>query len=440
MKAILTLAFKDIKVVTRDRFALFWLFAFPVGYALFFGSIFSSSDDDSSRGRISLVIVDEDASTASSALAERLAGHGSLRIERTGEDEAGPVATSTLEVARSAVRTGKRVAYLHIPAGYGDSPFALFDQDDGPGLELGIDPSRSAETGMLQGILMQSVFEGLTTTFSDKDVMSEQIGLVRADVAEASELGTGQKLVLQTFFDALDEFVADADFDTIGTGGESGQLGGDLLEVVDVARERGKGPKTAYDITFPSAVIWGLMSAALTFAITLVRERTNGTLLRLRIAPISRAQLLAGKALGCFGMCMIVMIAVLGFAAVALGVSFESPVLVLVATTATSFCFTGLMMTASVMGRTEQAVSGAAWGALMPLAMVGGGMIPLVAMPQWLLALSDYSPFKWGILAMEGAIWRGFELTDMVKPCGILIATGALFFGLGVWIFRRLDG
>ena len=77
---------------------------------------------------------------------------------------------------------------------------------------------------------------------------------------------------------------------------------------------------------------------------------------------------------------------------------------------------------------------------MMPFAMIGGGMIPLIAMPPWLLALSDFSPFKWGIYSMEGAIWRGFELTDMLMPCGILLGLGLVFFTFGVWVFRRIDG
>jgi hypothetical protein len=38
---------------------------------------------------------------------------------------------------------------------------------------------------------------------------------------------------------------------------------------------------------------------------------------------------------------------------------------------------------------------------------------------------------------MEGAIWRGFSLGDMAMPCGILVAMGLAFFGLGVLVFRR---
>lgn len=35
---------------------------------------------------------------------------------------------------------------------------------------------------------------------------------------------------------------------------------------------------------------------------------------------------------------------------------------------------------------------------------------------------------KWAVLAVEGAIWRGFTLREMLLPCGILAATGIVFF------------
>ncbi len=37
MNAILTLALKDVKLLFRDKFALFWIFAFPLMFAFFFG-------------------------------------------------------------------------------------------------------------------------------------------------------------------------------------------------------------------------------------------------------------------------------------------------------------------------------------------------------------------------------------------------------------------
>ena len=46
----------------------------------------------------------------------------------------------------------------------------------------------------------------------------------------------------------------------------------------------------------------------------------------------------------------------------------------------------------------------------MLMAMFGGGMIPLVFMPKFMQTLSNFSPAKWSVLALEGAIWRGFTL------------------------------
>ena len=100
----------------------------------------------------------------------------------------------------------------------------------------------------------------------------------------------------------------------------------------------------------------------------------------------------------------------------------------------------GGFLAMSVLGKTEQAVAGAGCGLMMPFAMIGGGMVPLIAMPPWMLTASNASPFKWGILAMEGAIWRGFTPADMLLPCLILLGIGALFFGLGVLVFTKTEG
>lgn len=439
MGPILTLAGKDLKAILRDKFALFWMFAFPLMYALFFGSIFGGDGDDGARSRMPIAVVDEDGSDASRALLERMSEHEALAVDAVDETEGAGPRTHSLEEAGDSVRLGKKIAYLRILEGYGDSPFGMFGGDSEVLLEVGIDPSRRAEAGILQGVMMDVIFSGLSDTWSDKEAILEQIDAAKAEIADAEDLGMGQKLILEQFMGALGIFLAEVDMDVLeaGTGGMGG---GQMVEVVDVSRQRGEEPQSAFEITFPTAMIWGLMTVALTFAISLVRERTQGTLLRLRIAPISRAQLLAGKGLACFALCQVVMLLLLGFGVVALGVRIGSPLLAVLSMVSTALCFTGLMMIASVMGKTEQAVAGASWGAMMPFAMVGGGMIPLIAMPPWLLALSDYSPFKWGIYSMEGAIWRGFDLGEMLMPCGILVGLGAVFFTIGVWVFRRLDG
>lgn len=437
MGAVLTLAWKDLRILFRDRFAMFWILAFPVLYAVFFGVVFGDDGGDGNRGRLSLALVDGDDSTLSAGLIERLAQHDSVVVDRA---EDGSVVLTELEAARESVRKGRRTAYVAIPAGFGDDPWALFaGKDAGPTLEVGIDPSRKAEAGFLQGVLMEVTFGGMADRFTDKAALSADIAKGRAEIAAAEDLSVAQKLVLGTFMGALDSFLADVDMDVLEEGGPGGGME-PPFEVVEVAREKQQGPRSSFDITFPQSMAWGLMSVALGFAVTLVRERTGGTLLRLHIAPLSPTQVLAGKALACFVACLGVMLFVLLVGVLALGLHIDQPLLLTLPMLCTAVCFTGLMMTVSVMGKTENAVAGASWGLMMPFAMIGGGMIPLIAMPDWMQTASNVSFFKWAIIATEGAVWRGFSLPDMALPCGVLLAFGAGFFALGVFVFRRMDG
>jgi ABC-2 type transport system permease protein len=68
----------------------------------------------------------------------------------------------------------------------------------------------------------------------------------------------------------------------------------------------------------------------------------------------------------------------------------------------------------------------------MPMAMLGGAMIPQFVMPPWMLVAGNISPIKWAILGLEGAMWRNFSVAEMLLPCGILIVFGAVCFAIGI--------
>jgi ABC-2 type transport system permease protein len=75
----------------------------------------------------------------------------------------------------------------------------------------------------------------------------------------------------------------------------------------------------------------------------------------------------------------------------------------------------------------------------MVMAMLGGGMLPLLFMPSWLRPFSNISPVKWSIFALEGGIWRDLSFLEMTKPLLILLAIGAVCFMFGAAMLRRQD-
>jgi ABC-2 type transport system permease protein len=77
---------------------------------------------------------------------------------------------------------------------------------------------------------------------------------------------------------------------------------------------------------------------------------------------------------------------------------------------------------------------------MMPMAMLGGGMVPLMMMPGWMQRLGNVSPVKWAVYSMEGAIWRGFSVGQMLVPCAVLVGIGAAGYVVGAALLSRRDG
>ncbi|MEO7158580.1 MAG: ABC transporter permease, partial [Vicinamibacterales bacterium] len=214
-----------------------------------------------------------------------------------------------------------------------------------------------------------------------------------------------------------------------GATGQDGQW--QPLKVIknDIARER-RGPANAFDITFPQGVIWGLIGCMMTFGVSLVKERTQGTLVRLRMAPLTRAQILGGKAAACFVSILLVEVMLLAIAW-NFGVRPTSMTNLALAGLSAAICFVGFMMLVAGLGKTEETAQGAAWAFLMPMSMLGGAMVPTFVMPAWMQSIGYISPVRWAMLAIEGGVWRQFTLAEMATPCAILIAVGIICFAVG---------
>ena len=117
------------------------------------------------------------------------------------------------------------------------------------------------------------------------------------------------------------------------------------------------------------------------------------------------------------------------------------PVLV-VAVVCVSLCFVGMMSLIASIAKTERAAQGYGWGAMMPLAMLGGAAVPSFVMPEFLQRLAQVSPMYWSMRLLEGGLWRDLERPEAMAsivyaPMAVTLGIAALGFGLGVVTMRR---
>ena len=198
----------------------------------------------------------------------------------------------------------------------------------------------------------------------------------------------------------------------------------------DLQRQR-SGPRNGYDLTFPQAILWAIFGCVMAFGTTFASERVRGTLVRLHVSPLSRGQVLAGKSLAALLAICLVEILLLLLGITAFGVRASSWPLLIAAIVCTAAAFVGIILLLASMAHTEQGVGGMAPAVMMPLFLLGGAMVPLMFMPPWMAKLGYLSPVRWAIVALEGAIWRDFGVSEMVLPCTILLAVAVVTFTIG---------
>jgi ABC-2 type transport system permease protein len=342
--------------------------------------------------------------------------------------------------AETMVRSSKVTAAIVIPKGF-EAGATGFLSGSAMQVEALVDPARKAEAGLLEGKLNQFGFQVMAGSLSDPATTKKLVDDARTQIADSDALNAVQKLAFGTLFsgiEGLQQSGVTADGGEAGTAGSQGAWSPIRVATRELSSAKKKlRPRGSWDISMPQGLVWGLMGCVLGFASSLAEERSLGTMRRLRAAPLTLAQVLLGKALGCVLTCIALQVLMLGLM-LALRVQIASWPLFAVVVVFNALGFTGIMMAMAGIMTSRDGSAGIARGVALVLAMIGGGTIPLFFMPAWMQPFTNVSPFKWGVLAFEGAIWRGMSWGEMALPLAVLAGFAIGGYAIGMAGMRRV--
>ena len=69
--------------------------------------------------------------------------------------------------------------------------------------------------------------------------------------------------------------------------------------------------------------------------------------------------------------------------------------------------------------------------------MLGGSMVPLSQMPDFLKAMAPYTINYWGIRGLTDLTVRGLGVADVLQEAGVLLLIGLLGMAIGWWRLSR---
>ncbi len=442
---IFILAAKDLRLLLRDMRSGIILLLMPL---LFVGVLGMSvgegfGENPDSRLRISVVNLDEGLPGAprdypakrwSEVVIDDLASTADIRIEMI----------STQAEAEKLVRSGKRAAVL------------IFEP------HFSRDMDRCSFLTHTEPPPLNPLYEN--------GIDVEKIGLtVLPDPTQQAAVSIIKQVAQVTLFRVIIPWMIGKAFDKVGeTFGPKGKVGIALLfsnydfnaktwagltkhrettaktgNRTEYAEESGgllKRGAVRYQILVPSYTVMFAFFLVLTVGWLFVAERRQGTLVRLRAAPLTRGEILLGKFIPCYLLALFQGIFLLAAGRAIFGMSWGTqPVWLLAVVAATAWAAMGLAMLVAGLAKTESQV--AVYGSLIVLVLAGlsGTLMPRDLMPENMRQFSYITPHAWALDAYAQLLLNPMpEIALVARACGALAAFGAGFLALA-WLLIRLD-
>jgi ABC-2 type transport system permease protein len=205
-----------------------------------------------------------------------------------------------------------------------------------------------------------------------------------------------------------------------------------FTEIIPGEGPRGSLPNSTQH-NVPAWALFAIFFIILPLSINMVKEKNQGTFVRLRTLPVPYATVLGGKSIVFVVVCLmqfalmllvgVYLFPILGLPK--LDVSGRLPLLFLVAFFA-GLAAVGLGLLLGTVAKSQE--QSAPFGATLVviLAALGGVWVPVFVMPRFMQLLSNISPMNWGLNAFYDVFLRKVGFVQIVPELGLLL----LFFVL----------
>ncbi|MAU08764.1 MAG: hypothetical protein CL607_02990 [Anaerolineaceae bacterium] len=424
MRKLLEITLLDLRIYLSAASNLVSLTVLPIVLTFVLGGVFSGGDGGQSRLRVD--VIDQDQSEASAAfVADLQAVNPGLYLCPMEQSDSIPcelpeVDGDDVDAAVQAVQDGDSNALVVIPSGYAA---ALENLEP---LSL---PYYSQADALLGDAVANSVDAVLQQV--NGAVIAARISVAYVDALE-TDLG-GDLFADESMVDDLQQ--------TVYTAAETRWQ----LPSATISYEQTKegvvqqdGGPAGFSQSVPGTASMFVLFTAISGIVLLLEERRQQTLQRLAAMPLARWQIIGGKILSRFLLCMLQFGIVFGLGLV-VGLDFGNDLLALLLVMAAfAVCCTSLALWLATVVRSEGQASAMSTFLGLTLAALGGAWwsLELPFIPQIMRTISLISPVTYAMNGFNQLLYYGGTLVDVLVPVGILLAVSAVFFFFGIRNFK----
>jgi ABC-2 type transport system permease protein len=412
---------KDIQIMIRDKVGLTFMFAMPILLVMVVTAIQSSTFDLVTKNKLPLLISNRDTG--------RLSGELLRAIDQIGLFKLVPVQSATTSTIASEMQTHNAMLAVIIPTGFSADMETRAKKMAAKALN-----SFGLQTDLLRAAIPARA-DPLLVYFNP--ILQETLRLsVRGALGSGVQMVESRQVLRILYLSINGKPLPDSL--------EKEMLHSELaLEEIPLTMDGSRQLPNAAQHNVPAWTIFAMFLIVISLSGSIVREKINGSFIRLRTLPTPYPLALLSKQITylCVTLIQAAMIFAVGiwiFPLVglpALGLPPDIPGLFLVSLLC-GWCAVSYAVCIGVFARTQEQANALGAVSIVILAAIGGLMVPAFAMPASFGTLIRLSPLHWCLEAYYSLFLEGGRLKDIVKDIIPLLAIAVSIQLITLWGLR----
>ena len=202
------------------------------------------------------------------------------------------------------------------------------------------------------------------------------------------------------------------------------------------------GTLNDFQVGVPGLVIFGVLFGVITIAILLTRERSAGTLSRIRLSPAESYHFLGGIFLATLLLSLLQMLVTFAVAELVGFVPVGSLLLAVLIGVLAGVCATGAGLIAAVFSKNEGEATGFGTALMVPLVFLSGAVFPFPATEIFKIfgqsiSWSHIMPSTFAAHAMSQVVLYGAGVKESAFDLIMLAFFSFLWLAIGIWLYQR---
>ena len=400
---------KEFLLLRRDLGGLIILFVMPLVLVITVTLIQDSTFKTVSDSKIEILLIDNDKGDVSKTVFENLEKSSLFTVVTKIDNQ--PI---TEEIAKEAVYRGKYKLAIVIPSKLSVDLQAKIDQNvDNILSNMGLTDSvaKPATPKIIKEKEVKLYFDP-AVQLSFKNAVMSSIDKMISQIESKS--------IYKTFQNQLGEGNADFEQKSFIS----------FKEIIPTINNKEVRPNSVQH-NVPAWTLFAIFFIVIPLSINIVKEKTQGTFVRLRTNPSSNLIVIIGKTITYSAICMIqfyMMVAVAVFLFPHIGLpslNIEGHLFLMsIVALFSGFAAIGFGILLGTVASTQEQSAPFGATSVIILAAIGGVWVPVFAMPKIMQIVAKSSPMNWALEAFYDVLLRNISFLEIIPKISLLF----LFF------------